>query len=127
MVYGILFNALFNFRKATTEMMCMQCLKIQPVGQNCTTPSCGGFSMAKYYCGICKFFDDERYFLSCSSFAKLFSYLLQLDNLKTTLGFDSVLKMHHIFLSFIYFMLDHAEENYTSHTKVFFICIYNST
>jgi len=25
------------------------------------TPSCNGFSMAKYYCNICKFFDDERY------------------------------------------------------------------
>ncbi|KAF2317795.1 hypothetical protein GH714_041109 [Hevea brasiliensis] len=42
-------------RKATSEMMCMRCLKIQPVGPVCTTPSCGGFSMAKYYCTICKF------------------------------------------------------------------------
>jgi len=25
------------------------------------TPSCNGFLMAKYYCSICKFFDDERY------------------------------------------------------------------
>ncbi|KAK1577603.1 hypothetical protein Q3G72_023128 [Acer saccharum] len=47
-------------RKATTEMMCMRCRKIQPVGPVCTTPFCGGFSMAKYYCSICKFFDDER-------------------------------------------------------------------
>ncbi|KAK4842550.1 hypothetical protein QYF36_023536 [Acer negundo] len=31
-------------KKATTEMMCMRCLKIQPVGPVCTTPSCGGFS-----------------------------------------------------------------------------------
>ncbi|TXG46576.1 hypothetical protein EZV62_027922 [Acer yangbiense] len=52
-------------RKATTEMMCMRCLKIQPVGPVCTTPSCGGFSMAKYYCSICKFFDDERFTLAC--------------------------------------------------------------
>ncbi|GLT34426.1 hypothetical protein SLA2020_089400 [Shorea laevis] len=52
-------------RKATAEMMCMKCLKIQPVGQICTTPSCGGFSMAKYYCGICKFFDDERTVYHC--------------------------------------------------------------
>jgi hypothetical protein len=44
-------------------MMCMQCLKIQPVGPLCSTPSCGGLSMAKYYCSICKFFDDERYIL----------------------------------------------------------------
>ncbi|MBA0814884.1 hypothetical protein Gohar_020683, partial [Gossypium harknessii] len=46
-------------RKATTDMMCMSCLKIQPVGPVCTTPSCGELSMAKYYCNICKFFDDE--------------------------------------------------------------------
>ncbi|KAK0573670.1 hypothetical protein LWI29_011781 [Acer saccharum] len=52
-------------RKATTEMMCMHCLKIQPVGPVCTTPSCGGFSMAKYYCSICKFFDDERVVYHC--------------------------------------------------------------
>lgn len=39
----------------------MQCLKIQPIGTVCSTPSCNGFSMAKYYCSICKFFDDERY------------------------------------------------------------------
>ncbi|XP_050221797.1 zinc finger protein BRUTUS-like [Mercurialis annua] len=52
-------------RKATTEMMCMRCLNIQPVGPACTTPSCGGFSMAKYYCSICKFFDDERNVYHC--------------------------------------------------------------
>ncbi|XVE75215.1 hypothetical protein DITRI_Ditri12bG0077700 [Diplodiscus trichospermus] len=52
-------------RKATTEMMCMSCLKIQPVGPVCTTPSCGGLSMAKYYCSICKFFDDERTVYHC--------------------------------------------------------------
>ncbi|KAL9330220.1 hypothetical protein ACSQ67_005223 [Phaseolus vulgaris] len=47
-------------RKATLEMMCMRCLNIQPIGPTCMTPSCNGFSMAKYYCSICKFFDDER-------------------------------------------------------------------
>ncbi|KAK6134121.1 hypothetical protein DH2020_032121 [Rehmannia glutinosa] len=47
-------------RKATSEMMCMNCLQIQPVGPVCTTPSCNGLSMAKYYCSSCKFFDDER-------------------------------------------------------------------
>ncbi|GLT43494.1 hypothetical protein SLA2020_174370 [Shorea laevis] len=52
-------------RKATTEMMCMQCLKIQAVGRVCTTPSCGGLSMAKYYCSICKLFDDERTVYHC--------------------------------------------------------------
>ncbi|KAG2590902.1 hypothetical protein PVAP13_5NG457100 [Panicum virgatum] len=52
-------------RKATQEMMCMVCLKIQPVGPICQTPSCNGLSMAKYYCNICKFFDDERTVYHC--------------------------------------------------------------
>ncbi|XP_038981730.1 zinc finger protein BRUTUS-like isoform X2 [Phoenix dactylifera] len=52
-------------RKATTEMMCMRCLKVQPVGPTCKTPSCDGFSMAKYSCIICKFFDDERTVYHC--------------------------------------------------------------
>ncbi|MFQ6632720.1 hypothetical protein Gotur_012013 [Gossypium turneri] len=52
-------------RKATLEMMCMSCLKIQPVGPICITPSCSGLSMAKYYCSICKFFDDERNVYHC--------------------------------------------------------------
>ena len=47
-------------RKATSEMMCMRCCEIQPVGPVCTTPSCNELSMAQYYCSICKFFDDER-------------------------------------------------------------------
>ncbi|KAG6753892.1 hypothetical protein POTOM_041896 [Populus tomentosa] len=51
-------------RKATLEMMCMRCLKVQPVGQVCATPTCNGLSMAKYYCNICKFFDDERHILA---------------------------------------------------------------
>ncbi|KAJ6387263.1 hypothetical protein OIU78_017053 [Salix suchowensis] len=52
-------------RKATTEMMCMRCLKVQPVGQICATLTCNGLSMAKYYCNICKFFDDERSVYHC--------------------------------------------------------------
>nr|XP_043627558.1 zinc finger protein BRUTUS [Erigeron canadensis] len=52
-------------RKATTEMMCMNCLKVQPVGPICSTPSCNGLSMAKYYCSYCKFFDDERTVYHC--------------------------------------------------------------
>ncbi|KAL3501745.1 hypothetical protein ACH5RR_036194 [Cinchona calisaya] len=52
-------------RKATSEMMCMKCLKIQPVGPICSTPSCNRFSMAKYYCSSCKFFDDERTVYHC--------------------------------------------------------------
>ncbi|KAH1241232.1 Zinc finger protein BRUTUS [Glycine max] len=52
-------------RKATLEMMCMQCLTIQPVGPICMSPSCNGLTMAKYYCNICKFFDDERNVYHC--------------------------------------------------------------
>ncbi|KAL8112173.1 hypothetical protein AgCh_019755 [Apium graveolens] len=52
-------------RKATSEMMCMKCLEIQPVGPVCVTPSCNGLSMAKYYCSYCKFFDDERTVYHC--------------------------------------------------------------
>ncbi|KAK6921197.1 Zinc finger, CHY-type [Dillenia turbinata] len=52
-------------RKATSEMMCMRCLEIQTVGPNCVTPACNGFAMAKYYCNICKFFDDERIVYHC--------------------------------------------------------------
>ncbi|KAI3817212.1 hypothetical protein L1987_11001 [Smallanthus sonchifolius] len=52
-------------RKATNDMMCMNCLKVQPVGPVCSTPSCNGLSMAKYYCSYCKFFDDERTVYHC--------------------------------------------------------------
>ncbi|KAK6146853.1 hypothetical protein DH2020_020722 [Rehmannia glutinosa] len=52
-------------RKATSEMMCMNCLKIQLVGPVCVTPSCNGLPMAKYYCSSCKFFDDEREVYHC--------------------------------------------------------------
>ncbi|XP_054795551.1 LOW QUALITY PROTEIN: zinc finger protein BRUTUS-like [Prosopis cineraria] len=52
-------------RKATAEMMCMRCLQLQPIGPVCATSSCGGLSMAKYYCSICKFFDDERTVYHC--------------------------------------------------------------
>ncbi|KAM0034139.1 putative transcription factor C2H2 family [Helianthus debilis subsp. tardiflorus] len=46
-------------------MMCMNCLKVQPVGPVCSTPFCNGLSMAKYYCSYCKFFDDERTVYHC--------------------------------------------------------------
>ncbi|XP_010506712.1 PREDICTED: uncharacterized protein LOC104783276 [Camelina sativa] len=52
-------------RKLVTEMLCMRCLKVQPVGPICTTPSCEGFPMAKHYCSICKLFDDERAVYHC--------------------------------------------------------------
>lgn len=52
-------------RKATAEMMCMKCLRIQPIGPTCSTPTCHSLSMAKYYCKICKLFDDEREIYHC--------------------------------------------------------------
>ncbi|XP_009769583.1 zinc finger protein BRUTUS-like At1g74770 isoform X1 [Nicotiana sylvestris] len=52
-------------RKSITQMMCMKCLKIQPLCPNCSSLSCNNFSMAKYYCRICKVFDDERQIYHC--------------------------------------------------------------
>ncbi|KAK6924931.1 Zinc finger, CHY-type [Dillenia turbinata] len=52
-------------RKSTTKMMCMKCLKIQLIGQTCSTVSCNNLMMAKYYCRICKLFDDEREIYHC--------------------------------------------------------------
>lgn len=52
-------------RKAITKMMCMKCLVIQPIGPKCMSQSCGGFSMGRYYCRICKLFDDERQIYHC--------------------------------------------------------------
>lgn len=52
-------------RKATTKMMCMKCLVIQPIGQACTTVSCNNLYMARYHCKICKLFDDERKIYHC--------------------------------------------------------------
>ncbi|KAK9066525.1 hypothetical protein SSX86_013848 [Deinandra increscens subsp. villosa] len=52
-------------RKATTMMMCMKCLIIQPIGPTCSTVSCNNLSMARYYCPICKLFDDEKKIYHC--------------------------------------------------------------
>ncbi|KAG6554197.1 hypothetical protein Mapa_004113 [Marchantia paleacea] len=53
-------------RHATKEMMCMQCLQVQPVAQKCANPSCNGYTMARYFCCICKFFDnDDRDIYHC--------------------------------------------------------------
>ncbi|OVA09101.1 zinc finger protein [Macleaya cordata] len=48
-------------RKSTTEMMCMKCLKVQPIGPTCSNISCNNLSMARYFCKICKLYDDERW------------------------------------------------------------------
>ncbi|XP_047324920.1 zinc finger protein BRUTUS-like At1g18910 [Impatiens glandulifera] len=51
--------------KTTLLMMCMKCLIIQPVGPTCSTFSCNNFSMARYFCRICKLFDDLRDIYHC--------------------------------------------------------------
>ncbi|KAF6159889.1 hypothetical protein GIB67_032973 [Kingdonia uniflora] len=52
-------------RKSTTKMMCMKCLEIQPLAQKCSSLSCDGLSMAKYFCNICKLYDDDREIYHC--------------------------------------------------------------
>ncbi|KAF8104240.1 hypothetical protein N665_0176s0050 [Sinapis alba] len=51
-------------RKHITKMMCMKCMIIQPLGAICSNVSCDS-SMGKYYCKICKLFDDEREIYHC--------------------------------------------------------------
>ncbi|KAK7265753.1 hypothetical protein RJT34_33376 [Clitoria ternatea] len=51
-------------RKSITKMMCMKCLMIQPISATCSMDLCN-LSMAKYYCKICKLFDDEREIYHC--------------------------------------------------------------
>jgi hypothetical protein len=57
---SFLMDCLNVCRKSITKMMCMKCLVIQPVNATCSSVSCCNLSMAKYYCRICKLFDDER-------------------------------------------------------------------
>ncbi|CAI0399161.1 unnamed protein product, partial [Linum tenue] len=52
-------------RRAIQKMMCMICLTVQPIQQTCTSVICNNLSMAKYYCQICKLFDDEREIYHC--------------------------------------------------------------
>ncbi|KAJ8452371.1 hypothetical protein Cgig2_006176 [Carnegiea gigantea] len=52
-------------RKSTTQMMCMKCLEVQSIGPTCSTPSCNKYPMARYYCKICRLFDDEREIYHC--------------------------------------------------------------
>lgn len=52
-------------RKSATKMMCMKCLKIQPLSATCSSVSCKGLSMAKYFCKICRLYDDERIIYHC--------------------------------------------------------------
>lgn len=43
-------------RYATENVLCMKCDTLQPVSESCT--NCGE-SFARYFCGICKFFDND--------------------------------------------------------------------
>lgn len=52
-------------RKSITKMMCMNCLVVQPISKTCSTLSCGNLSMGKYFCKICKLFDDSRDIYHC--------------------------------------------------------------
>ncbi|CAN8239864.1 unnamed protein product [Cochlearia groenlandica] len=51
-------------RKQIKKMMCMKCLLIQPIGANCSNTLCKS-SMGKYFCKICKLYDDERKIYHC--------------------------------------------------------------
>ncbi|KAL1216715.1 Zinc finger protein BRUTUS-like [Cardamine amara subsp. amara] len=51
-------------RKHITNMMCMKCLLIQPIGAICSNSFCKS-SMGKYFCKICKLYDDERKIYHC--------------------------------------------------------------
>lgn len=83
LTYLLLLLLVYRCRKATTKMMCMKCLIIQPIGPICSTVSCHDFSMARYYCRICKFFDDERWYNpNCLLLSLLFSWLLQVHFLQ---------------------------------------------
>jgi hypothetical protein len=42
----------------TQEVMCQKCKTIQPVTNVCTNSTCG-ISFARYFCDICKFYDDD--------------------------------------------------------------------
>ncbi|XP_051136609.1 zinc finger protein BRUTUS-like At1g74770 [Andrographis paniculata] len=52
-------------RRTITNMMCMQCLVIQPIDPTCSNETCSGFSMGTYYCKICKLFDNDRQIYHC--------------------------------------------------------------
>ncbi|KAJ7956322.1 putative Zinc finger protein [Quillaja saponaria] len=52
-------------RNSITKMMCMKCLMIQPIGATCSRASCNNLSMARYYCRICRLFDDDREIYHC--------------------------------------------------------------
>jgi len=47
-------------RFATQEMMCMTCKTIQPVAASCQGESCKGKRLARYYCPICKLWEDNE-------------------------------------------------------------------
>jgi hypothetical protein len=46
-------------RYATQLVLCMACNAIQPAGQHCTSPQCQDRSLGSYFCGTCKFYDND--------------------------------------------------------------------
>lgn len=48
-------------RYEVTEILCMKCGALQPVGEKCCNPKCemGGKAFAKWYCKICHLYDDS--------------------------------------------------------------------
>lgn len=46
-------------RYATQLVLCMACNAIQPAGQHCTSPQCQNRSLGSYFCGVCKFYDND--------------------------------------------------------------------
>jgi len=76
-------------RRAITNMMCMKCLIIQPIGETCSTVSCNNLSMGRYYCRICKLLDDERWcILTNLNFSQIYNNLCcWIGNLQTMISF----------------------------------------
>jgi len=47
-------------RYSTKEVMCMRCGTIQFVSPHCQSKKCKGAPLARYYCGVCVFYDNTR-------------------------------------------------------------------
>mmetsp|Transcript_25651 Transcript_25651/g.39264 ORF Transcript_25651/g.39264 Transcript_25651/m.39264 type:complete len:660 (-) Transcript_25651:128-2107(-) len=49
-------------RHAVSEVLCMKCGSLQPVGKNCVNKDCEAADkpFAKYFCSICNLYDDDE-------------------------------------------------------------------
>lgn len=65
----------------------MQCLEVQPVAAVCSTPSCNGFSMGRYFCNICKFFDNDNRSVYCILNIVLDAVIAVVENLNSSRPF----------------------------------------